>query len=42
MQEVEGDEWAMPALSEVMNGRKGVVRGRGFDLVDDLYGSLEW
>jgi hypothetical protein len=36
------EEWTMPAISEVMNGVKGVVRGRDFGLVDQLFASLEW
>nr|XP_019044740.1 hypothetical protein I302_06653 [Kwoniella bestiolae CBS 10118]OCF23670.1 hypothetical protein I302_06653 [Kwoniella bestiolae CBS 10118] len=36
------DEWSLPDIKGVMNGGKGVIRGRSFSLVDDLFGSLEW
>ncbi|WVF72849.1 hypothetical protein IAT40_007667 [Kwoniella sp. CBS 6097] len=36
------DEWTLPGVKDVMNGGKGVIRGRSFGLVDDLFGSLEW
>jgi hypothetical protein len=35
-------EWSMPNVKEVMNGGKGVVRGRDFGLVDQLFGSIDW
>ncbi|WRT68454.1 uncharacterized protein IL334_005430 [Kwoniella shivajii] len=36
------EEWTLPDIKDVMNGGKGVLRGRSFTLVDDLFGSLEW
>ncbi|WVQ68013.1 uncharacterized protein L199_006219 [Kwoniella botswanensis] len=36
------DEWALPDIKDVMNGGKGVLRGRSFGLIDELFGSLEW
>ncbi|WWC71520.1 uncharacterized protein I206_105478 [Kwoniella pini CBS 10737] len=36
------EEWSLPDIKDVMNGGKGVVRGRSFGLVDDLFGALEW
>ena len=36
------EEWALPDATEIMNGRKGILRGRVFGLVDQLLGSLEW
>ena len=36
------EEWALPVLSEVMKGGKGIVRGRSFGLIDEIFGSMEW
>ncbi|WWC90659.1 uncharacterized protein L201_005595 [Kwoniella dendrophila CBS 6074] len=36
------EEWTLPDVKDVMNGGKGVIRGRSYGLVDDLFGSLEW
>ncbi|WVR07525.1 hypothetical protein IAU60_004567 [Kwoniella sp. DSM 27419] len=35
-------DWTLPDVNEVMNGGRGVIRGRSYDLVDDLFGALEW
>ncbi|TYJ53404.1 hypothetical protein B9479_005951 [Cryptococcus floricola] len=35
-------EWALPGVKDVMNGGKGVVRGRSYDLIDELFGALDW
>jgi hypothetical protein len=36
------EEWSLPSVKDVMMARKGIVRGRDYGLVDQLYGSLEW
>jgi hypothetical protein len=36
------EEWALPDATEAMSRRPGIVRGRDFGLIDQLFGSLEW
>lgn len=32
------EAWQIPSMSIIMNGGRGVIRGRGFGLVDELFG----
>lgn len=34
-------DWSMPTIQSVMNGSRSVVRGRGYGLIDQLFGSIE-
>jgi hypothetical protein len=36
------NDWTVPPVEEVMNGSKQVIRGRSYDLIDDIFGALEW
>jgi hypothetical protein len=35
-------EWTLPGVNEVMNGVRGVVRGRDFGFEEQLFASIEW
>jgi len=36
------DEWVLPDIKGVMNGAKGIVRGRDWGLEDGLFAAMEF
>lgn len=35
-------EWQIPKVEQVMNGAPGVLRGRDFGYIDQMFASMEW